>query len=50
MTTILKSKNQEFKENPGRIDHFRLFTDSSRAKSGIDPNNLNFDLRLLNPG
>jgi len=49
MATILKSENREFKENPGRIDQFRLFTDASRAQSGIDPKNLNFDLRLLNP-
>ena len=50
MSTIFKSENREFKENPGRIDHFRLFTDASRARSGLDPKNLNFDLRLLNPG
>ena len=50
MATILKGKNREFKENPGRIDNFRLFTDFSRVKSGIEPKNLNFDLRLLNPG
>ena len=50
MATIFKSENREFQENPGRIDHFRLFTDASRAKSGIDPKTLNFDLRLLNPG
>jgi len=50
MSTIFKSENREFKENPGRIDPFRLFTDASRARSGLDPKNLNFDLRLLNPG
>ena len=50
MATIFKSENREFQENPGRIDHFRLFTDASRAKCGIDPKTLNFDLRLLNPG
>ena len=50
MATILKCENREFKENPGRIDPFRLFTDASRARSGLDPKNLNFDLRLLNPG
>ena len=50
MATILKSGNREFEENPGRIDNFRLLSDISRIKSGINPQNLNFDLRLLNPG
>lgn len=50
MATILKSDQREFKENANKIDHFRLFTDLSRVKNGIVPQNLNFDLRLLNPG
>ena len=50
MATILKCENREFVENPGRIDNFRLFTDVSRVKNGLDSKNLNFDLRLLNPG
>ena len=50
MATILKSDQREFKENANKIDHFRLFTDLSRVKNGIMPQNLNFDLRLLNPG
>jgi uncharacterized cupin superfamily protein len=50
MATILKSDQREFKENPGKIDPYRLFSDVSRAKNGIYPVNLNFDLRLLNPG
>ena len=50
MATIFKSENREYKENPGRIDNFRLLSDVSRAKSGLDPKNLNFDIRLLNPG
>ena len=49
MATILKAAQREFEENPGRIDNFRLFTDVSRVKSGIEPQNLNFDLRQLNP-
>ena len=49
MATILRCEKREFKENQGRIDNFRLFTDVSRVKSGIDPKILNFDLRLLNP-
>ena len=50
MATILKCDQREFKENPGKIDHYRLFSDVSRVKNGINPTNLNFDLRLLNPG
>lgn len=50
MATILKSGERKFEENPGKIDNFRLFTDVSRAEKGINPENLNFDLRQLNPG
>ena len=50
MATILKPSEREFKENPNRIDHFRLFTDMSRVQKGIDPQYLNFDVRQLNPG
>lgn len=50
MATILKSNQREFREDPNKIDHFRLFSDLSRKKSGLIPQNLNFDLRLLNPG
>ena len=50
MATILKSGQREFKEDSNKIDHFRLFTDVSRSKKGITPENLNFDLRQLNPG
>jgi len=50
MATILKSNEREFKENPNRIDNFRLFTDMSNVKKGIKPEYLNFDIRLLNPG
>jgi len=50
MATILKYENREFKEDPRKIDHFRLFSDVSRVKNGVKPQNLNFDLRLLNPG
>ncbi len=50
MATVLKIENREFSENPGRIDDFRLYSDISRLKSGIDSKNLNFDVRLLNPG
>ncbi len=50
MATILKSDERKFREDPNKIDNFRLFTDISRIKKGITPENLNFDLRQLNPG
>jgi uncharacterized cupin superfamily protein len=50
MATILKSTEREFRENPNKIDGFRLFSDVTRVKKGINPQNLNFDLRQLNPG
>jgi uncharacterized cupin superfamily protein len=50
MATILKSTEREYKENPNRIDGFRLFSDISREKKGLNPQQLNFDLRQLNPG
>jgi uncharacterized cupin superfamily protein len=49
MATILKSDRREFRETPNRINNYRLLTDVSRAKDGINPQNLNFDLRQLNP-
>lgn len=50
MATILKSIERDFQEDPNKIDNFRLFSDVSRKKHGLNPKNLNFDLRLLNPG
>jgi uncharacterized cupin superfamily protein len=50
MPTIIKSNEREFQEAPGKIDNYRLFSDVSRIKKGIKPQNLNFDLRQLNPG
>jgi uncharacterized cupin superfamily protein len=50
MATILKSEEREFREAPNKIDNYRIFTDVSRIKSGVNPENLNFDLRQLNPG
>jgi uncharacterized cupin superfamily protein len=49
MATIIKSDQIEFQESPNKIDHYRIFTDVSRIKKGINPENLNFDLRQLNP-
>ncbi|MDR3327492.1 MAG: cupin domain-containing protein [Prevotellaceae bacterium] len=50
MATILKANQREFKEDPNKIDGFRLFSDVSRIKRGINPHHLNFDLQQLNPG
>ena len=50
MATILKSEIRKFQESPNKIDNYRIFTDVSRIKKGINPENLNFDLRQLNPG
>jgi uncharacterized cupin superfamily protein len=50
MATILRSDKIDFQEDANKIDNFRLFSDVSRKKNGINPKNLNFDLRLLNPG
>ena len=50
MATILRSDQREFKESPNKIDSYKIFTDVSRSKKGINPENLNFDLRQLNPG
>jgi uncharacterized cupin superfamily protein len=50
MATLLKYNERDFQEDPKKIDNFRLFSDVTRKKKGINPENLNFDLRLLNPG
>lgn len=50
MATIFKSEQRDFQESANKIDHFRIFTDVSRVKKGINPENLIFDLRQLNPG
>ena len=50
MATILKADQREFKESPNKIDNYRIFTDVSRITKGVYPENLNFDLRQLNPG
>ena len=50
MATVLKSTERDFKEAPNKIDNYKIFTDISGSKKGIKPQNLNFDLRQLNPG
>lgn len=49
MATILKSDKREFHESPDKIDNYRIFTDISRIRKNLNPENLNFDLRQLNP-
>ena len=49
MATIIRSGEREFQENPNKIDHYRILTEVSRTKKGINPENLIFDLRQLNP-
>jgi len=49
MATIFKVEEREFQENPGRIDHFRLVSDFSIINKGLKTQNLNFDLRRLDP-
>jgi uncharacterized cupin superfamily protein len=49
MATVLKSDQREFQESLNKIDHYRIFTDVSKLKKGVNPENLNFDLRELNP-
>lgn len=49
MATIIKQSELEFKENPGKIDKFRILTDISRTQKGVNPEWLNFDVRQLNP-
>jgi uncharacterized cupin superfamily protein len=50
MATLLKSIQREFKEEANKIDHFKIFSDISRIKNGIKPQQLNFDVRQLHSG
>src|SRR5665647_1734547 len=50
MATILKSEKRDFKADSNKLDNYRLFTDISRLNEGLAPENLNFDVRCLNPG
>jgi uncharacterized cupin superfamily protein len=50
MATIFKVSERNFRENAGRIDRFRLVSDFSIIDKGLKTNNLNFDLRRLDPG
>lgn len=35
MAKILKRTDREFKEDANKIDHFRLFSDTSRTLEGV---------------
>jgi uncharacterized cupin superfamily protein len=50
MATVFKSEHREFKEDANKIDNYRILSDINRIKKGIYPQNLNFDIRQLNPG
>ena len=50
MATIIHKNERDFAPHPNRIDGFRLLTDFSRQKRGVEPKSLNFDLRQLPPG
>ena len=50
MATLFKHDQIEFKEDPGKIDHYHLFTATPRLGTVAKSKNLIFDLRLLNPG
>jgi uncharacterized cupin superfamily protein len=50
MATILKSTDRDFQENPGKTDPYKIFSDISGRKKGLSPQNLNFDIRRLDPG
>ena len=49
MAKIFRKGDCDFQPNKGKIDGFRLMTDMSREKRGLNPKWLNFDIRLLNP-
>lgn len=50
MAKVLKAGSREFVANPGKKDNYRILSDITREREGIDPRYLNFDIRQLNPG
>jgi uncharacterized cupin superfamily protein len=50
MTYIVKKNEWSFEEDPGKIPGYRLFTDSFKKRLGLVAENLNVDLRRLDPG
>lgn len=49
MAAVFKSAERNFRENPDRIDHFRLVSDYSIIDRNLKTENLHFDLRRLDP-
>ena len=49
MATIIRKEERDFQQHPGRMDGWRLMTDMSRQKRGLNPQYLNFDMRELPP-
>ena len=49
MATIIRKEECNFQPHPGRMDGWRLMTDISRQKRGVNPQYLNFDMRELPP-
>ncbi len=50
MATVFKAAERDFRENPERIDRYRLVSDYSIIDKKLKTENLNFDLRRLDPG
>jgi uncharacterized cupin superfamily protein len=50
MATIFKSEQREFQEESNKIDGFRILSDISIKQKMGKSDNLNFDIRQLNPG
>jgi uncharacterized cupin superfamily protein len=50
MATIFRNEQIEFREDPDKIDNYRLLTATPRLFSEAKSKNLVFDLRMLNPG
>ena len=49
MATIIKQNDRDYQPHPGRMEGWRLMTDMSRQKKGLNPQYLNFDMRELLP-
>ncbi len=50
MATIFKATERQYRENPGRIEPFRLFSDENITSKMGRTGTLNFDMRRLDPG
>ncbi len=50
MATVIKKSKIEYKEDANRIQHYRMLTSSPRFSSIVNPENLFFDMRVLEPG